>query len=152
MSILQVSLKKKQRVYEKLWRRFIVFSLFLIQFVYYQFQADLHDFYLSFLPVHQLITGIINDTDNLVNLLHIFVHALFSISIIYFLYKDHSATILVFSLSVIAMAFYIILNLSTKISGIFFFDIISVKIYIFLASPFITIFSVPMMLLKFKNI
>ena len=129
----------------------IAVVLFVLQMAYYQMQGVIGDTLTGFLP-QQGEAGIpalgINSMKSLVYLIHIGVHAAFSIVIVWFLYKDKSGTMLVFYISLALVAVYVITNLIGKLVDFFTINIISTEILAFISSPFKTIFSVPMLKIK----
>lgn len=124
--------------------------LFLLQFIYFQFQDSLIEIidkdlpslkeFLLFLPFH--------DVKAAVRCFNIIVHALFSIVIVWFLHKDKRNTMLVVYMSIALFAFYIAVNAVEKYTGAFVAQLITVRVGAFLASPFKTIFSIPALLLR----
>lgn len=119
--------------------------MFVLQFVYFQFQNSLSE------AVAPLVSGIrfpgLDQPENLLNLLHVAVHAVFSIFVIELLYQKKHNTWFVVKMSVGLAALYIACNLASKLLAAPVLDTISTKILFFIASPFKTIFSIPALLL-----
>lgn len=125
-------------------------ALFLLQFVYFQFQDSLGEIisvntpklenFLVELPFRSLPVA--------VRYINIVVHAFFSIAIVWFLHKNKSDTLLVVYLSIGLLLFYIGVHAVEKYTGAFVAQLITVRIGAFLASPFKTIFSIPALLLR----
>ncbi|MEK6481679.1 hypothetical protein WJR50_29310 [Catalinimonas sp. 4WD22] len=130
---------------------FIAVLLFILQFVYFQMQDVVLENVLvlfSSRAWEERPFLLINHPENLFKLLHVFVHAIFSIAIVWYLFRDRQSTWLVVYLSVILLSTYLITNLVAKAWGLFVIDVISTKIYLFIASPFKTIFSIPALKIK----
>ncbi len=125
-------------------------AVFLLQFVYFQFQdsligiinenaPQLENFLVS-LPFRSLKVA--------VRYFNIVVHALFSIAIVWFLHKNQDDTLWVVYLSIGLILFYIGVHAVEKFTGAYVAQLITVRIGTFLASPFKTIFSIPALLLR----
>jgi hypothetical protein len=150
MSLMEVTGKRKannRNISEKIFAP----AVFIAQFIYYQFQPVMYEWFVSILPFDQIRFALLNDPETLVNLLHVLVHMAFTLLIIQVLYRDVSGTRLVFYLILLLTILYAGLNIAGKISNLFALDIISVQIYSLISSPFITIFSIPMLLLKYRK-
>ena len=122
--------------------------LFLVQFAYYQFQNQIGAAFMDLLPSWFWDIVPVNHPTSMAMLLHIFVHAAFSIVIVRFMYADKSHTVFVVWLSVF------LLLLCSLVYGIRIFypvkllEIISINLLILISSPFKTIFSLPALKLK----
>jgi hypothetical protein len=132
----------------------IAIIFFVLQMLYYQLQGNLTDYLASFLP-HQGNFAIpllkVNNAKTLFYLPHIIVHALFSIVIVWYLYKDKSGTMVVVYISIALLALYLLTHATSKIVDFFTVNIISRQILDFISSPFKTIFSIPMLKIKHPN-
>lgn len=145
MSLAKLIVFNKIKKINIFWAGFI----FIAQLVYYQFQNQIQLNLTDYFIINQAISfPLINNPSSILNLLQVLIHALFSIFIVDFLYRERDSTMLIFYLSLILLFTYIITNLLTKFTGIVVFDVISTTIYFFIASPFKTIFSIPMLHLK----
>ena len=129
---------------------YVACGLFLLQFVYFQFQDSLIDIIAVHAPQLEdaLLRLPFHDLKAAVRFHNIIVHALFSIVIVWFLHKDRRDTLLVVYMSVGLLLFYIAVNAVEKYTGAFVAQLITVRVGAFLASPFKTIFSIPALLLR----
>lgn len=129
----------------------IAIALFILQFVFYQMQGSIQD---NLSPLIKGIEGVqvlgitINNAGNAVILLPIAVHTLFSVVIIWFLYKDREGTKVVLYISLILIVLYLVTLYIGKVSEFYPIQSASVGLKFFLASPFKTIFSIPMLKIK----
>ncbi|MEQ9440071.1 MAG: hypothetical protein RIG62_13535 [Cyclobacteriaceae bacterium] len=129
---------------------YIACTLFLLQFIYFQFQESLIEIIDNDMPrLRELLLLLpVTDLKAVVHCFDIIVHALFSIAIVWFLHKDKNSTLLVAYMSILLFMFYVVVNVIEKYTGGLIIQLITVTVRNFLASPFKTIFSIPALLLK----
>ena len=125
-------------------------ALFLLQFVYFQFQDSLIEIISQSAPrlERELISLPFRSVPVAVRYFSIVVHALFSIAIVWFLHKNRRDTLWVVHLSIGLLLFYVAVHAVEKFTGAYVVQLITVRIGAFLASPFKTIFSIPALLIR----
>lgn len=129
---------------------YIACLLFLLQFVYFQFQESFVGIIAIKMPLlaKLLLTLPVADLTASVRCLHIIMHALFSIAIVWFLHKDKGSTMLVVYMSAILFVLYVIVQMVERYTEALVIELLSVTMRNFLTSPFKTIFSVPALFLR----
>lgn len=129
---------------------YIACTLFLLQFIYFQFQESLIGIVKYDLPQLRdlLLLLPVTDLTAAVRCIDIMVHALFSIAIVWFLHKDRRSTMLVVYMSIVLFMVYVVVNVVEWYTGGMVMDMLCTTIRTFLASPFKTIFSIPALLLR----
>lgn len=132
---------------------YIACTLFLLQFVYFQFQDSLIRIISENAPRLErvLVSLPFRSLPVAVRYFNIVAHAIFSIVIVWFLHKDKRDTLLVVYLSIGLLLFYVAVHAVEKYTGAYVAQLITVRIGAFLASPFKTIFSIPALLLRHRE-
>lgn len=128
--------------------------LFVLQFAYFQMQDVILQplaGQLSFLNGSQIAGITINQAVNVLRLVPLGMHALFSVVIVWFLYKDWSGTKVVINISILLILLYLITNVLGKFIDEPYIGITSTNLHLFLASPFKTILSIPMLKIKHQD-
>jgi hypothetical protein len=129
----------------------IASCLFVLQFIYYQFQGYLDAPLVSMIPAYIVDLTHVNNPRQLGNILHIIVHASFSVVIVHFLYANRSSTLFVVRMSVLLISVFAVLYILRIFLHADVIKIAASNLLMFLATPFKTIFSIPALKLQPKN-
>lgn len=129
----------------------VAIALFVLQFVYFQFQGNLNKPVVSLIPESLIQMTHVNDPLQLASLLHILVHALFSIIIVHYLYANKQSTMFVIKMSLVLIFLFGLLYTSRIFLSSDVIRIAASNLLMFLSTPFKTIFSIPALRLQPQN-